>query len=145
MYCFHFQTNISAAFINSLAVCVKIAGISVQIQYTWGESIMIIKKKKSIKAFLGHDRERKTASQDSSMTPQWAAHLECSSLAHTEEKKKKITGHLKRNKRQESKEQTTFLLHTVYNSTRHRFSIQTRRCQAQNMIAALWHCEVPAM
>lgn len=89
MYYFHFQTNISAAFINSLAVRVKIAGISVQIQYAWGKSIMITTKKKSIEAFLGHDRERKTASQDSSMTPQWAAHLECSSPAHTEEKGEK--------------------------------------------------------
>lgn len=70
MYYFHFQTNISAAFINSLAVRVKIAGISVQIQYAWGKSIMITTKKKSIEAFLGHDRERKTAPQDSSMTPQ---------------------------------------------------------------------------
>lgn len=38
--------------------------------------------KKRIKAFLGHDRETEASSQDSSMTPQWAAR--CCSLAHPE-------------------------------------------------------------
>lgn len=40
-----FQTGITQTFINSLAVCVKIAGMGVQIHYAGGKSIMIIKKK----------------------------------------------------------------------------------------------------
>lgn len=56
MHYFHFQTNISPAFINSLAVGLKIAGIGEQIQYAWGKSIMIIKKKK--KKYQGISRPR---------------------------------------------------------------------------------------
>lgn len=50
----------------------------------WG-GIMIIQR---IKAFLGQDQERKTASQESSLTPQGAAPLGCSSPAGTKGKKK---------------------------------------------------------
>lgn len=129
-----FQTNITLAFINSLAVCIKIAEIRVQIQYAGGKSIMIIK---SIKAFLGQNQERETASQESGMTPQRAAHLVWSSPARTIKKPKKNTVHLKRDKWQDCKEQTTFLSNTVYDATRNSFSIQSTLCQAQNMIPAL--------
>lgn len=92
-------------------------------------------KKKSIKAFLGQDQMRKTASQESGMTPQWAAHLVCSSPART--KGKKLQSTWSETSDMTVKNKQPFLPNTVYNTTRNRFSIQSMLCQAQNMISAL--------
>lgn len=111
---FHCQTNISPAFINSVAECIKIAGISVRMQYALGEKYYDNQEEsRRIKAFLGHDREGKTASQDSSMTPQRAAHLQRSSTYRKKKQKNKITVHLKRNKWQDRKEQYLSASHCV--------------------------------
>ena len=87
--------NITQAFINSLAVCIKIAGISVQIQYAGGKTMII----QSIEAFLGQDEERKTASQESSITPQRAAPLGCSSPADTKGKRRPLCNGMHRSQR----------------------------------------------
>lgn len=67
----HVYLVIYAVVINSLSAGVKITGTA------YGHNMLGEKyyHNKSIKAFLGHSRERKTASRGSEASPQRAAHV----------------------------------------------------------------------